>query len=174
MIAEIILLGFALLLSLFAFFLSFSFIFGPPYLPTPMHAIKEMLILAKVGRRDIVFDLGSGDGIVLIEAARMGATAKGFEINPFLVLITKVRAHIKGLSNQISVYAKPYQKADLSNATVIFCYNMPKFMPALNKKINREAKKSAKIISYKFPIKNLRLISKTKSGIYLYSPKKSA
>lgn len=131
-----------------------------------------MLELANVGKEDTVVDLGSGDGVVLIEAARRGAIAKGWEINPFLVIWTKIVARLKGLHKNIFVYAKPYQTADLHKASVIFCYNMPKFMPTVNEKIRKEAKKNVKIVSYKFPIPNLCLIKKTKSQIFLYSLKK--
>lgn len=156
------------MLALFPLVLSLTFFFGPPYLPTPKNVIKEMLDLSEVDKNDVVIDLGSGDGAVLIEAALKGAKAKGYEINPFLVLLTKIRAAIKGLSNKISVFAKPYQKANLQGATVVFCYNMPKFIPAMERKLRKELKPGTKIISYKFPVPNLKLVKKTKSGIFIY------
>jgi SAM-dependent methyltransferase len=169
MILELILLGFVLSLSVFALFLSLSFIFGPPYLPTPKNAVSEMLDLAMLDKDDVVLDLGSGDGIVLIESAKRGATAIGFEINPFLVAFTILKARIMGVGNKVLAHIKPYQQANLADATVIFCYNMPKFMPALENKINKEAKKNVKIISYKFPLQSLKLVRSTKSGIHIYS-----
>ena len=171
-VLAILVLILVLLLASIPLALALPFFFGAPYLPTPRHVIKEMLELARVGKEDIVIDLGSGDGAVLIEAALLGAMAKGWEINPFLVLLTKVRAQIKGLNGKIFVYAMPYQKANFKDATVIFCYNMPKFMPGIEKKLRKEAPKNVKIISYKFPIPNLNLIKKTPSGIFLYSLKK--
>lgn len=171
MIFELILLGFVLFLSIFALFLSLSFIFGPPYLPTPKSVVSEMLDLAKLDKNDVVLDLGSGDGIVLIESAKRGATARGFEINPFLVGLTMLKAHLMGVGNKVSAHIKPYQMANLADATVIFCYNMPKFMPAIESKIRKDAKKNVKIISYKFPLQSLELVKSTKSRIYLYSKK---
>jgi len=130
-----------------------------------------MLELADINKNDVVIDLGSGDGTVLIEAALLDAHAKGWEINPFLVLITKIRVGLKGLNGKVSVYAKPYQKADLRDATVVFCYNMPKFMPTIEKMIHNQSSINTKLISYKFPIPNFKLIKQTSSGIYLYSLK---
>ncbi|HVF69837.1 MAG TPA: hypothetical protein VNA13_04725 [Xanthomonadales bacterium] len=171
-LVELIPIIFALILSLFALSLSLSFLFGPPYLPTPKRVIKEMLDLTKVAKGDVVIDLGSGDGVVLIEAALRGADARGWEINPFLVLWTRIRARIKNLHNKISVYAKPYQKANLQGASVIFCYNMPQFMHLIKKKLYEETSENVKIVSFKFPIPGLSLIKETPSGIYLYSLKK--
>lgn len=163
-----ILLILILLIALIPLVLVFVFIFGPPYLPTPKNVIKEMFEIVNIDRDDVVVDLGSGDGAVLIEAALRGAIAEGWEINPYLVLLTKLKARIMGLHNRISVYAKPYQKANLKQATVIFCYCMPKFMPVIENKLRKEAQKNVKIVSYKFPIPNLIITKQTQSRIFLY------
>lgn len=168
---EIFLLIFVLAISLFAFSLSLSFIVGPPYLPTPKKVIREMLDLIKVGDKDLVIDLGSGDGAILIEAALRGARTRGYEINPFLVFLTLFKRMIKRLGGKVSVHIQSYQKANLENATVIFCYNMPRFMQVIEKKIRKEAPKNVKIVSYKFPIPGLTLKKKTTSGIFLYGLK---
>ncbi|HSW47749.1 MAG TPA: hypothetical protein VLG67_01600 [Candidatus Saccharimonadales bacterium] len=171
-IFTIFLVIFLLLVVLIPVMLCMSFLFGPPYVPTPKKIIKEMMDLIDAGPHDVVIDLGSGDGAVLIEAALRGATAKGWEINPFLVLLTKIRARIKDLNNNIFVYTKPYQNADLADATVIFCYCLPKFIPQIIKKVKKEALKDVKIVSYKFPIPDLKMVTKTKSGIFIYSMSK--
>ncbi len=172
LLLESLLILFVLAISLFALSLSLSFFLGPPYLPTPKSVIKEMLDLTKVGGKDLIIDLGSGDGVILIEAAMRGASSIGYEINPFLVLVTKIKALTKGLTNKVSVHTQPYQRANLKSATVVYCYNMPKFIPTIEKKLRKEASKNVKIVSYKFPIPGFTLIKKTPSGIFLYNLKK--
>lgn len=166
------LLTIAILLVLFALSLSISFFFGPPFVPTPKYIVIEMLTLAKTNKKDVVIDLGSGDGVVLIQAAKMGAHAKGWETNPFLVVITLIKARLLNLNKKIEVHNKSYQKAVLKDATIIFCYNLPKFMKKISKKMKKELPKNAKVISYKFPIPGLHLDKKTQSGIFLYTLKK--
>lgn len=165
----IFLLLICLVISLFAFSLSISFFMGPPFVPTPKNIVKEMLSLLNAGGKDTLLDLGSGDGIVLIEAAKFGAKAIGYETNPFLVILSKMKVRVYGLSNKVEVKYQSYEKANLHNATIVFCYNLPKFMPPILKKITSELPKNSKIVSYKFPIPRLKLIKKTKSDIYLYT-----
>lgn len=166
-----LILIFALFVALIPFTLALSFIFGPPYLPTPKNVVKEMLELAEVDEKDILADLGSGDGVVLIEGALRGAIVRGYEINLFLVLLTKLKTRMKGLGSKITVQAMPYQKANLENTTVVFCYNMPRFMPAIEKKLRKEASKNVKVLSYRFPLPKLKLIERTSSGIFLHTLK---
>lgn len=108
---------------------------------------------------------------MLIESARKGARSKGWEINPFLVIWTILHAYRCGVSKNVTVYCQTYQKANLDNATVVFLYNIPLFLPALEKKLHRELKPGTRVISYKFPLRKYKLTKQTKSGIYLYTVK---
>lgn len=79
---------------LFVVILAFGFVvaFGAPYVPSHVQEVRRSFKeLYKVGGDDTVVDLGSGDGVVLKEAAKNGATAYGFELNPLLVLISRLR-----------------------------------------------------------------------------------
>jgi len=171
-IFEFLLLAIAIIIALFALFLSLSFFFGPPFVPTPKPVVKEMLTLVGAKKQDVLLDLGSGDGTVLIEAAKMGINARGFEINPFLFLLAKIKARSKNLNKNIEVYNQDYQKANLKDVTIVFCYGLPKFMTTISEKLRIELPKSAKVASYKFPIPNLKLVKKTKTDIFLYTLKK--
>lgn len=167
-ILELISLSFALLLSLFALSLSISFLFGPPFAITPKKLVWEMLRLAKINSNDIVIDLGSGDGRILIESAKICKKARGIEINPFLVLITKLNARAANVSRKVSVHLQNYKNAKINDGTVIFLYNIRSSLPEVEKKLKNDLKLGTRIVSYKFPLRSLKLVSKTESGLYLY------
>src|SRR5215813_13054725 len=115
----------ALIIILVGFLFMLIIFFGPPFVPTPMPIIKELIQIANISKKDVVIDLGSGDGRMLIYAARQGAIAKGWEINPLLVLWTRLAVHCYRVSKSTRVYLQNYHKADLSDATVVFLYNFP-------------------------------------------------
>lgn len=154
--------------ALFAFSLSISFFLGPPFVPTPKYIVQEMLDLINISEKDILLDLGSGDGAILIEAAKRGTYSVGYEINPFLTFLTKLKARINRVHKNIEIHTQSYQKADMRNATIVFCYNLPRFMISVSKKIKKELPENSRVVSYKFPIRGLTLVTKTKSGIFLY------
>ncbi len=167
-IIEYLLLTSALLLALFAFCLSISFFFGAPFVATPWKIVDEFIRTSKLKKTDTVIDLGSGDGRILIESAKICKLAIGYEINPFLILWCKFMASKQNLSKKVNISWQNYKNANLKNGTVIFLYNLPFFIPFLEQKFKRELKRGTKIICYKFPLKKFRLIKKTKTGIYIY------
>src|SRR3989304_507790 len=72
------------------------------WMPTPEALVERMLTMAQVGPRDVVYDLGSGDGRMVIAAARRGAQAKGVEFNPKLVAFSERRAREQGVAKKAS------------------------------------------------------------------------
>jgi len=166
---EILLGLISLLLITGGCILLLTFFFGPPFLPSPMSIIKELIQIADISTKDVVIDLGSGDGRMLIHAARQGATAKGWEINPFLVLWTRFVAHRYRVGKRVKVYLQNYHKADLSDATVVFLYNLPPHMPKIEQKLQKDLQKGTQIISYKFTLPTLKLTATPKPGIFIYT-----
>lgn len=166
---EILLQLIALILALGGLILLLTFFFGPPFMPTPMHIIKDLTQSANISKDDVVIDLGSGDGRMLIHAARQGAIAKGWEINPFLVLWTRLAISCHRLGKRAKVHLQNYYKADLSDATVVFLYNLPPHMPKLEQKLQKELQKGTTIISYKFSFPTLTLTATPKPGIFIYT-----
>ncbi len=164
-----ILLFIVLLISVFAFVLSLSFFFGAPFVTTPSKIINEMFKLVGLNSQDVLIDMGSGDGRILIAAGKICKKTIGYEINPFLVLWTNLFAHINGVQNEVHVYMKNYQKANIKEGTIIILYSIRGHLPKIEKKIKKELKPGVKIISYKFPLSNFALINKTDSGIFLYT-----
>lgn len=114
-----------------------TILFGAPYVPTPTSIIREMLTFAGVKKGDVVMDLGSGNGDSLIVAVKeFGAgQAIGYEINPLLVLFSRLRVRRAGVAKHIKIYWKNLQQADLSSADVIFLYLFPGIMNKVEKNI---------------------------------------
>ena len=97
-----------------------------PFVVTPDNVTLEMLRLAHVGARDYVLDLGSGDGRIVIQAARRyGARGLGVEIVPELVQRSRVNAQAAGVADRVEFREQDLFKTDLSAATVVTMYLMP-------------------------------------------------
>ena len=95
------------------------------WVPTPQPTVDKMLELTKVGAKDYVIDLGSGDGITVITAAKKGATALGVEFNPEMVELAKKRATAAGVADKATFVQGDLFEADLSKATVITLFLLP-------------------------------------------------
>lgn len=142
------------------------------YFPLPKNTIRKMLKLAKVNRKDVLYDLGSGDGRVLRIAVKEFKIKKaiGIEKSLILFLISKILNKISKLEDKIEVKWKDFFKEDLSKATVITLYLNFGVMKKLEEKIIKECK-NVRIVSaaHKFP--NLKYKKKIKTGhfyCYLY------
>lgn len=97
-----------------------------PYIPSPQYVVDEMLRLAGVGPQDLVYDLGSGDGRVLIAAAtKFGARAVGVERDPALVVRSRAGAERAGLAGRVRVLQQDLFATDLAEATVVTLYLSP-------------------------------------------------
>jgi 16S rRNA G966 N2-methylase RsmD len=125
---------------------------GGPYVPTPQAVVDAMLELAKVGPRDFVIDLGSGDGrIVLTAAQRYSARGVGVDIDPELVQQSNMEAQRRGLSQSVSFKEQDVLQASIAEATVLTLYLLPGMMQSLQTKLMRELKPGTRIVSHDFP-----------------------
>lgn len=112
-----------------------------------------MCRLAKVGKEDIVYDLGSGDGTALITAAKeFGAKSVGIEIDPVRYFIAKNRVRVNKLNSSIEIIKKNFFDVDISKASVVFVYLVPKALDRLLPKFKKELKKGTRIVSYRYEI----------------------
>jgi predicted RNA methylase len=142
------------------------------FIPLPKNTIRKMLKEAKVSSKDIVYDLGCGDGRVLIIAAKeFGARAIGIEKSWILAKISEWRVKKEKLEDKVEVINKDFFKVNLSNATVIFAYLSKKINKKLEPKLKKELKKGTKVLSASHEFKGLKLVKKFKTGhfySYLY------
>jgi len=121
------------------------------YVPTPQPVVDAMLELARVKRGDVVYDLGSGDGRIVITAAkRYGATGVGFEIDPGLVKKARANAADAGVSSQVRFVTQDLFTADLSKATVVTLYLLQSINERLRPKLVRQLKPGTRIVSHVF------------------------
>lgn len=134
-------------------------------------AQKAQLVwkLVPLSKKDIVYELGSGDAAVLREAARFGAGGVGVEVDPARVFISRVIIWFNNLSNKIEIRRGNFFGVDISPASVIFVYLVPRVLLKLKPKFLKELKSGTKIISYVYTIDYLPLIKKDeKNKIYVY------
>jgi SAM-dependent methyltransferase len=125
---------------------------GGPYVPTPQTVVDAMLDFAKVGPKDFVIDLGSGDGrIVLTAAQRYSARGQGFDIDPELVEQSNAEAKKRGLADRVSFVLQDVLQARIDSATVVTLYLLPGMMQNLQAKFIRELKPGTRIVSHDFP-----------------------
>jgi SAM-dependent methyltransferase len=143
---------------------------GAPWLPMSMRAVHKLLSLAEVGPDDIVYDLGCGDGRLIMAAARRyGARAVGIEIHPLRVLWCRALIAVLGLRDRVEVVRGDFFKQDLGDATVVICYLLQRTNNRLEGKLRRELAPGARVVSKRFTFPGLRLVRQDpKEKLYLY------
>jgi len=123
---------------------------GSPFYPTEPKIVERLVKLAEIKPGDIIYDLGSGDGRIVIAAALVGAKAYGVEIDLLRCLYSRLWIKIFGLSKNAEIIKKSFYDVDLSKADVVFMFLLPETMEKLEEKLKRELKKGTKIVSYAF------------------------
>jgi len=124
-----------------------------PFVPTPVEVIDRMLDLAEVKQGDVVYDLGSGDGRIVIRAAkRSGARAVGIEMDQLLLEKARRDAKAEGVSHLVEFRAEDALKTDISPATVVTLYMLPWFNEAMKPNFQKMLKPGARIVAHDFGI----------------------
>lgn len=124
-----------------------------PFVASPPQVIDRMLELAGVSERDVVYDVGSGEGDIVIRAAkRLGSRAVGIEIDPELVRRSRARAEREGVGHLVEFREQDGLLADLSEATVVTLYMLPEFNAKLRPRLERQLRPGARVVSHDFPI----------------------
>ncbi len=140
-----------------------------PWWKTDKNVARKICELANIKSSDIVYELGSGNGTFLITAAKeFRAKGVGIEIDPLRFLTSTIVIHIIGMKNKVVIKRRNFFDEDLSRATIIYVYLVPKALNLLLPKFKKELKKGTKIISYKYEI-NLPVVKKDlKNKLFLY------
>ncbi len=124
-----------------------------PFVPTPPEVIDRMLEMARVKSDDVIYDLGSGDGRILIRAAkRYGAKGVGIEIDADLVRKAQDNAFREKVDHLVEFRTGDALSADVSPATVVTLYMLPEFNAKLRPIFDRQLKAGARVVSHDFPI----------------------
>lgn len=127
-------------------------ILAAPWVPVWKTDVERMLDLAGVKPNEQVYDLGAGDGRIIIQAGRRGAYATGFEVALLPYLAAHIRILLAGQRDRVRLRYVNFFKTDFSKADVICAFLTPKAMAHLKPKILAEAKPGCRIISYAFAI----------------------
>jgi predicted RNA methylase len=129
-----------------------------------------MLDMAQVGPGDLVYDLGCGDGRLIVAAARRyGARAVGIEIHPLRVLWCRAWIAVLGLRDRVKVVRGDLFAQDLSDATVVTCYLLQRTNDKLEGKFRRELDPHTRVVSKRFTFPGLRLVRRDeRDKLYLY------
>lgn len=144
--------------------------FGAPWLPSSRRDIHQMLALAELQPGEIVYDLGSGDGRVLIAATRdFDARAVGIEIDPLRLTWSRLRARLVGLGDQVTVIWGDLFSADISEADVVVVFLRQDTNVKLMRKLRRELQPGTRVVSstFVFPGWETAAIDK-KAHLFLY------
>ena len=145
------------------------------YIPTPRNIVRQMLLLSKLRRGELLYDLGAGDGRILIEAVRgFGARCVGVEIDP--ERITRLKERLASTGVEAEIIEGDLMEVDLSRADVVAIYLSDSVNSKLAPKLDRELKSGARVVSLDYVLpgwKDEKRMTISNAGmkrvIYLYS-----
>jgi len=152
--------------------------FLAPYVPSPEAVVNRMLDVARVGPGDTVYDLGSGDGRVVIAAAqRFGSRAVGFELDDRRFATSSARVRDLGLTPRARIVHGDLASVDLKPATVVALYQLPAVNEMLRPALEQQLRPGARVVTHDFPISGWsasqvvteRSADGTPHAIYLYT-----
>jgi ubiquinone/menaquinone biosynthesis C-methylase UbiE len=124
-----------------------------PYVPTPIEVVDRMLEFGAVNKGDIVYDVGSGDGRIVIQAAKKyGAKGVGIEMDGQLVELARGKATREGVDHLVEFRQGDALKADVSSATVVTLYMLPSFNEKLRPVLERQLKPGTRVVVHDYPI----------------------
>jgi len=144
---------------------------GAPYWPTRMKKVEKMLTDTNVQPGELIYDLGCGDGRVIVMAARrFKARAVGIEIDLFRFLWCQFLITILGLRRRVRVVYGDLFAKDISEADVVFCYLLQNTNDKLERKLINELRPDARVVSNTFLFSALPQIAMdSESGFYVYN-----
>jgi 16S rRNA A1518/A1519 N6-dimethyltransferase RsmA/KsgA/DIM1 with predicted DNA glycosylase/AP lyase activity len=128
--------------------------FGAFFVPSEIEAVENIIALAEIKKGDVFYELGSGDGRIVIAAALRGAKAYGVEIDLLRVWYSRFWIKLLRLSRNAQIIHQDFFQTKLAKADTVCLFLLPETNERLTKKLKKELKKGAKIISYAFPLKD--------------------
>ncbi len=122
-----------------------------PYVPTPNEVVAQMLALAAPTRNDVLYDLGSGDGRIVIEAARrFGTRGVGVDLNPVRVEEAIANARRRGVQNRVRFRREDLFRTDLRAASIVTLYLLPRINLELRPKLFEQLRPGTRVVSHAF------------------------
>ena len=121
-----------------------------PFVPSPQEVVDKMIEMAGVKKGDVVYDMGSGDGRIVIAAAKKGARAVGFEIDGDLVKESRENIRKAGVQNLAEVRQQDILTVDFSPASVVTMYLLPDVNLKLKPNLLKQLKPGSRVVSHSF------------------------
>jgi len=122
-----------------------------PFVPTPQDVVDRMLSMVKVNKADMVYDLGCGDGRIVVTAAReFGARGVGIDINPERITEAKANAQKAGVAQRVDLRVADLFETDLSPASVVTLYLLPDINVRLRPRLWEQLKVGSRVVSHAF------------------------
>ncbi|KFM78425.1 Protein FAM173B, partial [Stegodyphus mimosarum] len=135
-----------------------------PYVPATDSQIKNIIRLLH-NRRGNVIDLGSGDGRVVLSAAKLGFKSFGVELNPWLVIYSQIKALYLGLNKQASFKRQDIWKTNLQSFENVIIFGVEQMMPQLEEKLAKELNQNGCVIACRYPLPNWKVTKSVGKGI---------
>ena len=146
---------------------AFAGLKGAPYVPILKHDSVALLQLAKLKPGQTLVDLGSGDGRLLRTAAAQGINGIGYEINPFMVWVSRLVCW--RYRRLVTIHLGDLWRTALPPAEVVYVFLMPQHMTKLHQYLSARINRPTRVISYAFEIPGAKLIDRNKNTfVYQY------
>ena len=140
---------FVIVILLIFIWIFWSEIIGAGFEPTSKRLVNQMLEMAEIGSKDILYDLGSGDGRIVIKAVKSyGARAVGIEADPIRVLWSRLCLFFYGIQDRSKIKWGNFFKEDISEATAVTLFLGHKANQQLKEKLKKELKPGTPVVSY--------------------------
>ena len=122
-----------------------------PYVPTPQEVVERMLQIARVGKKDVLFDLGCGDGRIVVTAAKThGARGTGIDLDPERIREARKNAAQAGVGDKVDFKVADLFQTDVSAASVVTLYLLPNVNTRLRPQLWKQLKVGSRVVSHAF------------------------
>jgi SAM-dependent methyltransferase len=142
---------FSLIIFIFLATFIYAGLRGAPWVPTRHRDVERFLKLAGIKAGDVVYDIGCGNGRMIIASAKKGATGVGLEVSLFPYFLALIN-HLLNRKLKVKILFRDLWFVDLSDADVVYFFLMQDILPKLKTKLEKELKKGARVVAYVWPI----------------------
>jgi precorrin-6B methylase 2 len=170
MVDWMLILAIEVCIIIFVLWIAWTGVVGAPWVPTPKKRVRAMLEFAEVTSEDILYDLGSGDGRIVVMAGKeFGATSIGIELDPLRLLWSRFSIRRHRLPQKVRVIRANFFKVSLEDATVVTLYGGYEINKKIRDKLASELKPGSRVVSYRFILDGWTPTkTKEEESIYLY------
>jgi hypothetical protein len=170
MVDWMLILAIEVCIIIFVLWIAWTGVVGAPWVPTPKKRVRAMLEFAEVTSEDILYDLGSGDGRIVVMAGKeFGATSIGIELDPLRLLWSRFSIRRHRLRQKVRIIRANFFKVSLEDATVVTLYQGYEINKKIRDKLASELKPGTRVVSYRFILDGWTPTkTKEEESIYLY------